>query len=74
MKYGRSSGIQLGGVDFAKFAESFGAKGFRMNGPEEIESVMEQALAHNGVSVVDVRIDYSEAQRLASQVTEGTLR
>ena len=74
VKYGRSSGITLGGVDFAKFAESFGARGFRMSGPEEIESVMDQALAHEGVSVVDVRIDYSGARQLASQVAEGTLR
>ena len=74
MKYGRSSGITLGGVDFAKFAESFGAKGFQMNGPAEIESVMDAALAHEGVSVVDVRIDYSEAQKLGAQLAEGSLR
>ncbi|WP_247922773.1 acetolactate synthase AlsS, partial [Streptococcus salivarius] len=29
MKYGRSSGVDFGPVDFVKYAESFGAKGYR---------------------------------------------
>ena len=50
LKYGRSSGVALGGVDFVKFAESFGAKGFRINDSSEIEKVMKEALDHTGVS------------------------
>ena len=65
MKYGRSSGVKLGGVDFVKFAESFGAKGFRINDSSEMESVMQEALSHEGVSLVDVAIDYSRNQELA---------
>lgn len=68
MKYGRSSGISLGGIDFVKFAEAFGAKGFRIKDNTEIESVMDEALAHKGVSLVDVRIDYSHAQDLAGSL------
>ena len=73
MKYGRSSGIQLGGVDFAKYAEAFGAKGFRMNDANEIEAVMEAALAHKGVSLVDVRIDYSQAKGLADGLIKDSV-
>ncbi|KIX01926.1 acetolactate synthase, catabolic [Rhinocladiella mackenziei CBS 650.93] len=68
MKYGRSSGVKLGGVDFVKFAESFGARGFRIRDSSEVESVMNQALAHKGVSLVDVNIDYSENLQLAQHI------
>jgi acetolactate synthase-1/2/3 large subunit len=73
MKYGRSSGIMLGGIDFVKFAESFGAKGFRMNDSSQVESVMDEALAHTGVSLVDVRIDYSHAKDLAGNLVQDAL-
>ena len=68
MKYGRASGIKLGGVDFVKFAESFGAKGFRIHDSSEVESVMKEALAYKGVSLVDVKIDYSDVGELAKQL------
>jgi len=71
MKYGRSSGVALGGVDFVKFAESFGAKGFRIRDSSEVEDVMQQALAHTGVSIVDVNIDYRNNQELAKHVIES---
>ncbi|KKY18436.1 putative acetolactate synthase [Phaeomoniella chlamydospora] len=68
MKYGRSSGIKLGGVDFVKFAESFGAKGFRISDSSEVEKVMGEALAYQGVALVDVKIDYSGVSELAQQL------
>lgn len=68
MKYGRSSGIKLGGVDFVKFAESFGARGFRVSDSSELEGVMREALAWKGVSLVDVRIDYSGVSELAKEL------
>ena len=73
MKYGRSSGIKLGGVDFVKFAESFGAKGFRMQDSAQIEPVMDQALAYEGVALVDVRIDYSHAADLAGHLIKDSV-
>lgn len=73
MKYNRSSGIKLGGIDFAKYAEAFGGKGFRINSSSEIETVMEQALAHKGVSLVDVRIDYSKVKDLAAGLIQDSV-
>lgn len=73
MKYGRSSGIALGGVDFVKFAESFGAKGFRISDSSQVESIMDKALAHKGVSLVDVKIDYSHAKDLAGDLIKDTV-
>jgi catabolic acetolactate synthase len=68
MKYGRSSGIKLGGVDFVKFAEAFDAKAFRISDSSEVESVIKEALAYKGVSLVDVKIDYSDVGALAQQL------
>lgn len=73
MKYGRSSGISLGGVDFVKLAEAFGAKGFRVHDASELESVMEEALAYEGVALVDVRIDYSQAKDLAGNLLQDSV-
>nr|POF26116.1 acetolactate synthase [Quercus suber] len=73
LKYGRSSGIQLGGVDFVKFAEAFGARGYRVNSSNELEKIMEEALAFDGVSLVDVRIDYSHVKDLAGKVIEESV-
>ncbi|KAF2161716.1 hypothetical protein M409DRAFT_69530 [Zasmidium cellare ATCC 36951] len=73
MKYGRSSGINLGGVDFVKYAESFGGKGFRINDSSQIEEVMDQTLAHKGLSLVDVRIDYSHAKDLAANLIKDSV-
>ena len=73
MKYGRSSGIHLGGVDFVKYAESFGGKGFRISDSSQVESVMDEALAHKGLSLVDVRTDYSHAKDLAGHLIQDSV-
>ncbi|KAJ5032915.1 uncharacterized protein L3040_009504 [Drepanopeziza brunnea f. sp. 'multigermtubi'] len=67
-KYGRTSGIDLGGVDFALFAESFGAKGFRVESAQDLERVAREALAYRGVSVVDIPIDYSHVSELMGNI------
>ena len=62
MKYGRSSGVDFGPVDFVKYAESFGAKGFRASSKESFEQLLQEALteAQNGPVLIDVPIDYKD--------------
>ncbi|KAJ8612396.1 hypothetical protein MRB53_037437 [Persea americana] len=60
-------------VDFAKLAEAFGGNGFRVNDSSELEKVMDEALAHKGVSLVDVRIDYSHAGDLAKNLIKDSV-
>lgn len=67
-KYGRSAGVDLGGVDFVKYAEAFGAKGLRVSSGQEMEAVMKEALAYKGVCVVEVVIDYSDNHDLMTHV------
>jgi len=45
---------------FDEVAESFGARGFRIEGYDEVDAVIEAALAYDGPSVVDVHIDPAE--------------
>ncbi|KAJ0107427.1 hypothetical protein J7T55_009392 [Diaporthe amygdali] len=72
-KYGRSAGVDLGGVDFVKYAEAFGAKGLRATSSTELEAVMKEALAYEGVCVVDVVIDYTDNHDLMSHVIPDTI-
>jgi acetolactate synthase-1/2/3 large subunit len=67
-KYGRSSGIKLGGVDFVKFAEAFGAAGFRVTDSKDLEATMKAALEVEGVAIVDIAIDYSHSGDLMRQI------
>ncbi|MFQ3545914.1 pyruvate oxidase [Halobacillus rhizosphaerae] len=44
----------LGEVDFAKFAESCGGEGYRIEGPEELETKMKQAFVSDKPVLIDV--------------------
>ncbi|MGE6554092.1 acetolactate synthase AlsS [Exiguobacterium artemiae] len=68
MKYNRKSGTSFGEVDLVKYAESFGAKGLRVNHPSELISVMEEAWKTDGPVIVDVPIDYSDNITLGKDV------
>ena len=46
--------------DFVKLAEAYGAFARRATHPEELSEVLEAALAHNGVSVIDVVVEKEE--------------
>jgi catabolic acetolactate synthase len=70
MKYGRSSGVKLGGVDFVKFANAFGARGYRVEDVSQLETTMREALEFEGVSIVDVRVDYAGNVELAKHLIE----
>lgn len=59
MKYGQDAGVKVGPVDYVKYAESFGATGLRVEKPDQLEDVLDQAFATKGPVVVDIPIDYS---------------
>ncbi|KAF6825238.1 acetolactate synthase [Colletotrichum musicola] len=72
-RYGRSSGVELGGVDFAAYAEAFGAKGMRVTSAGDMERVMGEALSCEGVCVVDVAIDYEHNEELMRNVIKDAV-
>ncbi len=46
--------------DFVKLAESFGAVGLRANGPDELDSVIDDMIAAPKAVIADIRIDPDE--------------
>lgn len=64
MKYGRESAVRFGPVDIVKFAESFGAHGFRINHSDEFKGILQKALDMTGPVIVEVPIDYSDNPEL----------
>ncbi|MGT2762007.1 acetolactate synthase AlsS [Streptococcus intermedius] len=68
MKYGRSSGVDFGAVDFVKYAESFGAKGFRATSPVELTQLLKKALMEKGPVIIDVPVDYRDSSTLGETI------
>ena len=52
-------GLDYGNPDFVKYAQSYGAQGWRVNSVEDFASTIKQCLQDPAVHVVDVPIDYS---------------
>lgn len=70
-KYNRPSAVQLGYVDIVKFAESFGAKGFKIESIGQLASTIKAALAHTGGPVlIEIPIDYKDNPALFELATE----
>ncbi|WP_342726835.1 acetolactate synthase large subunit [Bradyrhizobium sp. B097] len=57
-------GLTFGNPDFVKYAESYGAKGSRIESTEAIVPTLERAFAGGGVHLVVVPIDYTENKRV----------
>jgi acetolactate synthase-1/2/3 large subunit len=67
-KYGRLSGVKLGPVDVVGFAEAFGAKGLKIEHPEEISSTLKKALEMEGPVIIGIPVDYRDNHRLMETV------
>ena len=52
--FGGAYGTELMNPDIVKFAESFGAVGIRAKSPEELETLLPEALSRNAPVVIDV--------------------
>lgn len=66
---GRILGTCHGNPDFAALARTFGAAGWRLERPEEIVPVLEDALSAPGPAVVDVIIDPDDLPPLNIEAT-----
>ena len=66
--YGRESNIRFNNPDLVKYAESFGAKGYRVHSAEELLPTLERALAADTVAIIDCPVDYRENMKLTAQL------
>ncbi|MEV3925786.1 acetolactate synthase large subunit [Actinomadura coerulea] len=69
---GRSSNTRFGNPDFVRYAESFGARGYRVESAAELLPTLRKALAEDAVSVVAVPVDYSHNLRLTDKLGDLT--
>jgi acetolactate synthase-1/2/3 large subunit len=72
LKYGRTSGIELGDYDIVSFAKAFGATGRRVTGYDEFEAALRESLAEDGVSIIDIAVDYSRNADIAAHLDEDS--
>ena len=54
--------------DVVTYAESFGAKGYRISKADELLPTLKAALDHDGVSIISCPVDYSENLRLTDRL------
>jgi len=66
--YGRESHIKFNNPDFVKYAESMGAKGYRVKSADDLMPVLKQAIEDDTVVVIDCPVDYSENMKLTEKL------
>jgi acetolactate synthase-1/2/3 large subunit len=68
--FGRPSNITFSNPDFVKYAESFGAKGYRVEKTADLLPTLKKALAEDVVTIIDCPVDYSENMKLTNRLKE----
>ena len=60
-------GLEFGNPDFVKYAESYGARGFRVEKTDDLLSLLQKCLKEGGVNVIECPIDYAENASLGKK-------
>lgn len=68
----RHSFVDFTNPDFVAYAESFGAKGYRLQGADELLPVLRSALEDDTVSVIACPVDYTENDKLTDHLGQLT--
>ena len=66
--FGRPSHIAFNNPDFVKYAESFGAKGYRVERTADLLPTLKRALADDTVAIIDCPVDYGENMLLTERL------
>ena len=68
LELGHHSSVDFHNPDFVKYAESFGAKGYRIGHANDLLPTLKSALKDNNVSVITCPVDYSENIKLTDKL------
>ncbi|MBO9376098.1 acetolactate synthase large subunit [Sphingomonas histidinilytica] len=60
-------GLTYGNPDFVKYAESYGAKGHRVESAEHLTKLLKECLDTPGVHLIDCPVDYSENDQILNK-------
>ena len=67
-RFGRDTQIEFNNPDLVKYAESFGAKGYRIESAGDLLPTIKQAIADDTVVLIDCPVDYSENMKLTEKL------
>lgn len=70
LEIGHNVDTRFGNPDFVTYAESFGAKGYRISAADELLPTLNEALAAETVSVIACPVDYSANSALIASLGE----
>ncbi len=73
IKYGRTSAVDFGPVDYVKYAEAFGARGLEIREPDDIAPTLKKAFDTPGPVLVGVHVDYRDNTKLFEDVHEDAI-
>lgn len=68
LELGHHSAVDFLTPDFVKYAESFGAKGYRISKAGELLPTLKSTLENNAVSVITCPVDYSQNMELTEKL------
>jgi acetolactate synthase I/II/III large subunit len=68
LELGHHSSVDFQNANFVKYAESFGAKGYRISHADELLPTLKSALEDDAVSVIACPVDYSENMELTEKL------
>jgi acetolactate synthase-1/2/3 large subunit len=70
LEIGHNVDTHFGNPDFVAYAESFGAKGYRISAADELLPTLRRALSEDTVSVIACPVDYSANSALIASLGE----
>lgn len=67
--FGRLAFVDFNNPDFVKYAESFGASGYRIESADELAPALRTALSSNQLTIIDCPVDAAENLRLTQRLS-----
>lgn len=68
LRFGRTSSVDFGNPDLVRYAQSFGAVGYRVTDQSELRPMLADALKSTVPVVIDCPVDYAENLRLTERL------
>jgi len=68
IRFGRTSSVDFGNPDLVSYASSFGAVGYRVTKPFQLQPILAEALKSKVPAVIDCPVDYAENLRLTERL------
>ena len=67
-RFGRDTQIDFNNPDLVKYAESFGAIGYRIKAADDLLPTLKKAIADDTVVLIDCPVDYAENMKLTEKL------